>query len=626
LFAKVQKLSFDAIFLDKGAFLNNFFSELKRRNVVRVGVAYAVVTWLVIQMGDIAADNLNFPDWFMPMVFVVLGLGFPIVLIFSWAYEVTPEGVMKTEEVDKSKSVTHGTGKKINKLIIGALVLAVGFLLYDKFMLGPNQPIVEDAKAGPISIAVLPFINMSSDTEQEYFSDGITEELLNTLAKVPGLMVAARTSVFSYKGKNMDVREIGSELGVTTILEGSVRKAGDDLRITAQLIRVSDGFHLWSETYDRRLENVFAIQEEIAFAIADALKTPLGINAGELVSNRTTDMGAYELYLQARQLVRKRGSALEEAVIILDEVIAREPDFAPAWAAQSLAFAVIPNYLLEFKGEPLNAPEVLFLGETTAFRAVELDPNLAEAHLAMAQALRWRRIWGAAEDEYLKAYELDPDNIEIIEEIAEFYYVVGKYKEGLKYAEKGYKLEPLVPLAVASYASNLTFNSRYDEAEIMFKKAIEIQPGFFWPISFLIDQYLGFGEVDKAIALVEGCELCLAQPVIARNTRILIKYRDGEYTPEEIKQILLEENLGAAVGVAFTLGGVDGILDQYETQAFGQPSYNFSTWGGKPFASELVKTDRYKRLVKYLGLVDYWRVWGWSDNCKPVGDDDFECD
>ncbi|TDI62403.1 MAG: hypothetical protein E2O91_01975 [Alphaproteobacteria bacterium] len=338
-----------------------------------------------------------------------------------------------------------------------------------------------------------------------------------------------------------------------------------------------------------------------------------------------TDMGAYELYLQARQLIRKRGSALEEAVIILDEVIAREPDFAPAWAAQSLAYSVIPNYLVEFKGEAINAPEVLFLGETTAFRAVELDPNLAEAHLAMGNALRWRRVWGAAEDEYLKAYELDPYNIDIIEDVAEFYNAVGKYKEALKYAEKGYKLEPLVPLAIATYATNLSFNSRYEEAEVMFKKALEIQPGFAWPLTYLRDQYLGFGELDKAIDIVEGCEPCLANPIVAANAEILIKYRDGEITPEEIKQLIQEDNNFFSGGVAFILAGVEGLLDQYETQAFGQPAYNFSLWGGKPYASELVKTERYKRLVKYLGLVDYWRVRGWSDNCEPVGDDDFEC-
>ena len=264
----------------------NFFSELKRRNVVRVAVAYGVMGWLVLQILDVVVDPLNLPDWTASLVIVLLAIGLPIALLFAWAFELTPEGMKKTAEVDADASITHNTGQKLNYFIISALVIAVGFLLYDRQPAGPDN--MEDT----VSIAVLPFVNMSADPDQEYFSDGITEEILNTLVKVPGLMVAARTSAFAYKGQNRDVREIGAELGVDTIVEGSVRRAGDDLRITAQLIRVEDGFHLWSETYDRKYENVFAIQEEIASSIATAVALPLGLDAGALVTSRMSNMEA----------------------------------------------------------------------------------------------------------------------------------------------------------------------------------------------------------------------------------------------------------------------------------------------------------------------------------------------
>ncbi|MEE8294596.1 MAG: hypothetical protein V3R64_02690, partial [Sphingomonadales bacterium] len=236
--------------------MNNFFNELKRRNVVRVAIAYAVVSWVALQLVDVLDEILSLPEGFGKAVLIILLIGLPIVLVFSWAYEVTPEGVMKTAEVDASKSITHGTGQKINKLIIGGLVLAVAFLLVDKFFISGNG--VEQAETGEASIAVLPFVNMSDDAANAYFADGLSEELLNVLAKVPDLKVAGRTSSFQFKGDNLDLVEIGKTLGVDHILEGSVRKQGNRVRITAQLIRASDGFHMWSETYDRDLEDIFA--------------------------------------------------------------------------------------------------------------------------------------------------------------------------------------------------------------------------------------------------------------------------------------------------------------------------------------------------------------------------------
>ena len=249
--------------------MSKLFKELKRRNVVRVGVAYIVLSWVVLQVGDVLFDMFGTPDWVGKTLAVLLALGFPFACLFAWAFELTPEGIKKTAEVDASDSITHSTGRKLNLVIIAALVVALGYFIWERQGLVDSGPSV--AATVDRSIAVLPFVNMSSDEEQEWFADGLTEEILNALARTPDLLVASRTSSFQYKNQNTDISAIAKALGVAHVLEGSVRRGGDRLRVTAQLIRASDGFHLWSETFDRSPEDVIAIQENVAIEIAKAL-------------------------------------------------------------------------------------------------------------------------------------------------------------------------------------------------------------------------------------------------------------------------------------------------------------------------------------------------------------------
>jgi TolB-like protein len=278
-----------------------FFQELKRRNVVRVAAAYAVVAWLLIEVSDTIFPRLGFPDWTVTFIIVLVALGFPLALFLSWAYELTPEGVKRTEEVPVEASVTRLTGRRLDFAIIGVMALAIGWLSWEQF--GPG------GEAREASIAVLPFVDMSADGDQEYFGDGLSEEILNLLAGIRELKVSGRTSSFSFKGTNVSIPEIGRTLGVAHVLEGSVRRSGDDLRITAQLVEAGTGFHLWSDTYDRRMVDVFAIQDEIAGAIADALRLTLVASAHE-----TADLEAYDLYLMARTLIYGRSvEGLNEA-------------------------------------------------------------------------------------------------------------------------------------------------------------------------------------------------------------------------------------------------------------------------------------------------------------------------
>jgi TolB-like protein len=256
--------------------------ELKRRNVFRVGVAYLALAWVVIQITDMAVPALNLPQSLQAIVFYIGIVGFPFAVFFAWAFELTPDGLKREHEVDRTASVTHHTARKIDFGIIAMLVLAVAFLVVDNYVMpGPveTDTASSDSTSTPPkeetsynSIGVLPFLNMSNDPDQEYFSDGIAEELLNALAKLKNLQVAARTSSFAFKGQNQDIMEVGSALKVDTVLEGSVRKSGTRLRITAQLIDVANGYHLWSETYEREIDDIFAIQDEISLAISQALE------------------------------------------------------------------------------------------------------------------------------------------------------------------------------------------------------------------------------------------------------------------------------------------------------------------------------------------------------------------
>jgi len=331
----------------------SFFAELKRRNVIRVGIAYAVAAWFLLQISDLVLENITAPEWVMQVIMLLLGIGFPLVVIFAWAFEMTPEGIKKEKDVDRSQSITSTTGRKLDRMIIGVLTVLVAYLLIDKLVLQDPAPLpVETAQTataepetqidnGP-SIAVLPFVNMSGDANNEYFSDGLTETLLHMLAQLPDLHVAARTSSFAFKGQNTSIDEIAKTLGVAHILEGSVQKSGDRVRVTAQLIRADDGFHVWSQNYDRTLDDIFAIQDEIAQDVAGALDSSLLGGASKTMHGvETTNLTAYESYLKGleQQAIYSYGS-LDNAENHFKQALARDPEFTEA------RLALARNYLL----------------------------------------------------------------------------------------------------------------------------------------------------------------------------------------------------------------------------------------------------------------------------------------
>jgi len=360
----------------------SFFDELKRRNVIRVAIAYGVASWFILQLADVVLENIEAPGWVMQAIMLVMAIGFPLVIIFAWAFEMTPEGIKKEKDVDRSQSITSQTGRKLDRAIIGILVVVVAYLLVDKIIL-QDHPLataeptptvtaepaaVEDTSP---SVAVLPFVNMSGDQENEYFSDGLTETLLHMLAQLPELRVAARTSSFAFKGKDTGIAEIASTLGVAHILEGSVQKSGDRVRVTAQLIRAEDGFHVWSQNYTRPLNDIFAIQDEIATDVAGALDSSLlGGATSTLRGVETTNLTAYESYLKGleQQAIYSYGS-LSIAEDHFKQALVRDFEFTDA------RLALVRNYLLKNNTGLIKNKEAKELVEPLIQQVREKQPD-----------------------------------------------------------------------------------------------------------------------------------------------------------------------------------------------------------------------------------------------------------
>jgi len=434
----------------------SLFNELQRRNVFRVTAAYVVSAWLLAQVADLVLENIGAPAWVMQTILLVLGLGLAPVVFFSWAYEVTPDGIKRESEVDRSQSITHVTGRKLDRTITFVLVLAVAYFAVDKFLLSPAEPVATTAQtseeitettAAGNTIAVLPFVNMSGDEENEYFSDGLSEELLNVLAKNPALQVAARTSSFSLKDEKLEIGEIGRRLNVDHVLEGSVRKSGDRVRITAQLIRADNGYHLWSETYDRDLDNIFEVQDEIATKITAALLPQL-VRESDVDTTVTASSDyevpaeAYQDYLLARDNFNRRtqstiGAAYEQLKVLVREY----PDYAEAQALYAhvtfmnstrmegdipwiLAEDQVRRTLQKASALKPDLPEIYLVegllharshDPQTAIeffdRAIELNPSYAEAYLQLSEAAmdlgRSSQAWEALET----ARKLDPISV-----------------------------------------------------------------------------------------------------------------------------------------------------------------------------------------------------------------------
>jgi len=477
----------------------SLFNELKRRNVFRVGIAYLIGAWLLAQIADLLIDNIGAPDWVMKSLFVLLGLGFFLALFFAWAFEMTPDGVKRESEVDRSQSITKTTGSKLDRSIIVILVIALGYFAWDKFST-PVQPvstIATEQAAIEKSIAVLPFVNMSADKDNEYFSDGLSEELLNLLAKVDGLKVAARTSSFKFRNSDADISEIGAQLNVATVLEGSVRKSGNHARITAQLIKVDDGFHLWSETYDRELDNIFEVQDEIATAIVEALKLPLlGHDAQPLTTTSAENYAAYDLYLQGRHHARQYSEKdFESAIDYYLASLEIDPSFAPALSG----LADVYIYLADFGDLPKG--EAQKLASDAAEKALSINPDAPEAHASMGLILNGRGRYQEAEAHLLKALQVNPNYVDALLWYRSTLASQFRNAEAMEMVNRAMNVDSLSPKVRRHYAVQLTQNLRFDDAMTEIQSLIAANPDNPTPYELWGDLFLRQGLPQKAIPM-----------------------------------------------------------------------------------------------------------------------------
>jgi TolB-like protein/Flp pilus assembly protein TadD len=469
----------------------SLFAELRRRNVLRMAGLYVVGSWLITQVTGTVLPMFEAPSWLPRSIVMLLAIGFVPTMMFSWIYELTPEGLKRDAEVPLEQSIAHETGRRIDRMIITTLALALVYFAVDKFLLAPRREAAQlqqqaellrqgqktagDAAAATAqavsehSIAVLPFVNMSDEKSNEFFSDGISEELLNLLAKIPQLQVTARTSSFAFKGKEIGITEVARQLHVAHVLEGSVRKSGNAVRITAQLINAATDTHLWSQTYDRKLDDIFAIQDEIAADVVKQLKVTL---LGAAPKARTTDPEAYALYLQAKQLGWQfTAEAFKQSDALYRKALAIDPRYAPAWAGLSSNFANETGQAL------LSNKEGHAQAREAATKALAIDPDYAPAHARLGWiAMTADNDLAGAAQHFNSALALDPSDLDVLRNSATLLQSLGRLDEALALSEAVVRRDPVNVSAIYNLGISQRDAGRLDASIGSFRTVLSLAP------------------------------------------------------------------------------------------------------------------------------------------------------
>jgi TolB-like protein/Tfp pilus assembly protein PilF len=470
-----------------------FFAELQRRNVYKVAIAYGVVGWLLIQIATQLFPVFEIPNWGARMVVVIVLLGFPVALVLAWAYELTPEGLQRTDDVQPHESITRRTGRKLDFVIIGvllAVIAAMAFQHYRPAKLSQGKEVREK------SIVILPFLDLSQTKDQEYLSDGITEQIINSLAHVHGLLVVARTTAFSFKNKNIDIREVGRQLGASHVLEGSVSQGPGKVRVVAQLIDVANGFHLWSETYDSINPDFLSLQSDVARKVASALQIELHLaETTNLAKPLTQDPEAYDFYLRGRYLLNKRTvDSIQKGRLLFEKAVAKDPRFALGHAGIADTWILLGIYGEFSTGEAakLAWPEVL--------SALAIDDSLAEGYASRAMLLadfEWDPV--AAEEDFLKAIELNPNNAAARHWYAMSLAELGRFEEALGQILAAQKQDPLSPIIRAARAKIHFVARQHDEAINQCRAAFDLEANFGPALYILAQTYASQHRFPEAV-------------------------------------------------------------------------------------------------------------------------------
>jgi adenylate cyclase len=485
--------------------IDNFFAELKRRNVYKVAVAYAVVSWLLLQAASIFLPAFDAPPWVMKIFIIVIIFGFPVALIFSWAFEITPEGIKLESEIEPNKSIARRTGRKIVAVTIALAVIAAGLFVYQlvrtrSTITSQNSASAARTEAATVapskSIAVLPFDNLSRDPDNAYFCEGVQDEILTRLAKVADLKVISRTSTQHFKSAPENLPQIAKQLGVAHIVEGSVQKAGDQVRVNVQLINALTDAHLWADTYDRKLTDIFAVESEIAKTIAETLQVKItGSEKNSIAKAPTANPEAYELYLKGRFFWNKRsGVDLRKAIEFFNQAIGKDPNYALAYAGLADSYLLLPNY----GGTP--TADVVPPARAAVTKALELDDSLGEAHASLGLLdtldLRLER----AITHFERAVQLKPNYATAHHWLGLGHLSLGHFDQAIAEEKRATELDPLSVIINADFAWTYACAHRLDEAEAQARKTLEIDPRFFLAHYYLGGVRQAKGQLPEAIS------------------------------------------------------------------------------------------------------------------------------
>ena len=629
----------------------SLIDELKRRNVLRMAGLYLVGSWLIVQVTGTLLPVFDAPSWVLKTLVGLLAVGLVPALIFSWVFELTPDGIKRDAEVEPNRTVAVQTTRRLDRMIIAVLLLALTYFGFDKFVLAPRHeasliasmthvdqealktsgnnsaPARSSDAIDRKSVAVLPFTDLSPAHDQEYFSDGMAEEILNALAQVKDLKVAGRTSSFFFKGKNEDLRAIGKTLGVANVLEGSVRKQDDKVRITAQLIQASDGFHLWSQSYDGDLRDVFELQERIARAITDQLKVVLaGEQKTRLVPVATTNPEAYALYLQATAIFNRRdGAHFPDAIADLKEAIRLDPKYARAHARLASFYAIANNY-----DNTYDLAEAQANAEREARVAIDLDTTIGEPYAALGVFHEYRREWAAARESLEHAVTLDPSDATATFWLGLSQYDAGYRKLGIASVDRALAIDPLLPNALSWRAFFYLEAGDRESARRMAQRSA--------------DQGLAPAEIQLALlAHAEG-----------RNSDAIAHYTRGTRStlngfPEGTSAVLAQAVFGDAASRAKAVAMIDAYLaTRPKTVSAGAPwallqlaeparalalvedpqtsnDTLFMVWLWSSHGTVARTLAQFPEFARKTKLTQIWEKYGAPDDCERKGPDDYVC-
>jgi TolB-like protein/tetratricopeptide (TPR) repeat protein len=597
--------------------MRGLIAELRHRNVIRVGFAYIVVGWLIAQVADLAADAFSAPEWVMQMLIILLLLGLPVSLFLAWVFELTPDGVVKAENLPPTAPKDPRAARSLNFVTIAALIVLVAWLGWDKINQTNEHPSPADVRASDRSIAVLPFSDLSPEGDQAHFSEGIAEEILNLLVAVDGLDVTSRTSSFQFRNQDIGVPKIAEQLNVRYVLEGSVRKSGSTVRITGQLIDASTDSHLWSQTFDRPLTtaNLFAIQDEISKAIVTAMGETLGVGETPEVIVVTDDVDAYELYLEARPLFHDRRN-LSRASSLLARAVELDPNFANAWGLRAALTALLVEY-----GENDVSPE-----ETTkraiayAERSLELNPNSATAIATLAlirsndENINERRDWAGIIGDLSKALELEPRNGSPLNWRGIAYLRVGRLREALADFETCAQYEPqYTPCRTNEVYALISLGRERDAMQAHWNMAsYGTLRTEFAPLAL----FARLGRKDLFLTATNAPNFLYGW---RRHEELYSAFQDlsSDHSAlgDDIRRFYDERGLRSPIA----FGLVTSPLGNY---SFPLPEAAF--W--LPSLQNYRRTPRFKKMMIEAGVLDYWNKEGFPSFCRPIGATDFECD